>query len=145
MTKNNKIRRTVALFVICVSIISCGNAFQDDSEAILDIYAEIMFAYSREDLHGIMKNISKDFHSNVDNQKSYKELKESMTEFIKNNSNVSIEFRNIELEIEKSNAVAFYDVKLVSNRNIESWSRIDTLKKSWGTWEIISWSIDEDD
>jgi len=139
---NNLVRTLALISVFCGMVSACSLAPRDDADVILDMYAETMRAFSNEDLHGIMKNISKDFHSNVNDQRDYEELRENRKRFILNNSNVAIGFRNINIKTEKSRATVQYTVVIKTDQIEMKWAQTDTLRKSWGKWKVVSWYIE---
>ena len=129
--------------IICVSAIfltGCSVSVDDDHEAILDTYVLTMRAFSREDLRGVMKNISKDFQSNEENQTNYDEVFQFRRLFILNNSNVSVNFTEISINIEESQAIVSLRVNVRTDQTINEWDEIDTLEKRGGNWEIVSWN-----
>ena len=129
----------VFTFLIVLSI-RCSSRSVDETEAIIDIYYQTMKAFSREDLRGVMKNISKDFHSAEEDQHNYDELFEFRKLFILNNSNLSIEFREIRITVEESRATARITIHLHTDQMTETWEEIDTLEKIRGDWKIVSWN-----
>lgn len=129
------------LFLIFLTAIGCSFDNATDEEIILDMYADVMRAYAREDLKGVMDPIAKDFNSEVKSQTDYEELKSTKADFILNNSNVRIEFRNIRLNISDNDAIAQYNVILETDQMNSTWVQIDTLHKDGGRWKIISWRI----
>lgn len=126
-------------FIIVLSI-RCSGRSVDETEAIMDMYYQTMKAFSREDLRGVMKNISKDFHSTEADQHNYDELFEFRKLFILNNSNLSIEFREIRIIVEESKATAKFTIHLHTDQMTEIWEEIDTLEKTRGDWKIVSWN-----
>lgn len=125
-------------FIIVLSI-RCSSRSVDDTEAIMDIYYQTMKAFSREDLRGVMKNISKDFRSTEADQHNYDELFEFRKLFILNNSNLSIEFREISITVEESKATAKFIIHLHTDQMTETWEETDKLEKTRGDWKIVSW------
>ncbi|MCP4725072.1 MAG: nuclear transport factor 2 family protein [bacterium] len=130
--------------LILFSILTCFGCFLDqvsDEETILEMYADVMRAYAREDLKGIMEPIDKDFISEVRDQTDYEELKSTRADFILDNSNVKIDFRNIRINITESDAIVQYLVMLETDLVNSSWTQIDTLQKDGGDWKIITWRV----
>jgi len=110
----------------------------NDEDIILEMYAKIMRSYNREDLHGVMVYISKDYRSDIENQRTYDEVKEYRRLFILSNTNVSIDFRNIVINVLEDMATITYDIHMKTNRLRKNWSQTDTLRKSRGKWEVVS-------
>jgi len=137
----NTLLLLTALLCLVFLIAACAVNNVSEEEKILEMYAQSMRAYAREDLHGVMKNISRDFHSSVDNQKNYDEVQEYRSLFIRKNSNVSVDFRGINIEVNKSKAIVKLKVHVRTDQAEDSWAEIDTLRKRWGKWEIVSWNI----
>jgi len=123
---------------------ACSGLFSDDSEKILENYAQILRAFNREDLHGVMKYIAEDFHSNIKEQRTYDEIKTHRRLFILEHSNILVEFRNLNISIKDSDATVSYQINLRTNKLRESWNQTDTLHKSRGKWKIISSVITEE-
>jgi len=138
--KNTLILLSVLLcLVFLIAACSVSNISEDDK--IMEIYAQSTRAFAREDLHGVMKNISRDFYSSVENQQNYDEVSEFRRLFIRTNSNVSVDFRDINIEVNKSQAIVKLKVNVLTDQVENSWAEIDTLRKKWGKWEIVSWNI----
>ena len=116
---------------------SCGFGAEDGSERILDMYAQIVQAFDKEDLHGVMQYVSKDFESEIEDQATYDEVREFRRIFILENHNVSVDFRNINIEIDGSKAVVSYDMHVTSSKMEDTWSQRDVLNKKFGGWEIV--------
>lgn len=125
--------------VFLIAVCTVSNISEDDK--IMEIYAQSTRAFAREDLRGVMKNISRDFYSSVENQQNYDEVSEFRRLFIRTNSNVSVDFRNINIEVNKSQAIVKLKVNVRTDQVKNSWAEIDTLRKKWGKWEIVSWNI----
>jgi len=139
-------QKSILPFVViagCViGIYGCSSSPDTEEKAIVEMYSQIMQAYAREDLRGIMLKISKEFHSNVENLQSYSEVLESRRLFILNNSSVSVNFRDISIDIgDNGKAEVSLKVNIITDQNMYSWKEIDMLQKSWGNWEIYSWNI----
>ncbi len=105
------------------------------------MYTEIIQAFAREDLRGVMFNISKDFQSDVEYLQTYGEILEHRRSFILNNSKVSVNFRDISIVLDGSHAEVSYRFQAETDQVEMSWSEIDMLQKSWSGWEIYSWQI----
>ncbi len=120
----------------------CSSSPDTEEQTIVEMYSKIMQAYAREDLRGIMLNISKDFQSNVESLRSYREILEFRRLFILNNSSVSVNFRDISINIgDNGKAEVSYIINIITDQNEYSWEEVDMLQKSWGNWEIYSWDI----
>lgn len=127
------------LLMIVMLLTGCTTTIEDDHEAILDTYVLTMRAFSREDLRGVMRNISKDFKSNEENQTNYDEVFQFRRLFILNNSNVSVDITEINISIEESIAKVSLRVNVRTDQTVNDWEEIDTLQKRNGKWEIVSW------
>jgi len=146
MIQREKYKRNTLLFLnvlllLVFLIAACAVSNVDEEGEILEMYAQSMRAFAREDLRGVMKNISKDFRSSFENQQNYEEVSEFRRLFILNNSNVSIDFRDINIGINKSKAIVELKVYVYTDQIETSWAEIDTLRKKRGKWEIVSWNI----
>lgn len=130
---------SVFIRVIVLLLIGCTTAVENDHDAILDSYVQTMRAFSREDLRGVMRTISKEFHSKEENQTNYDEVFQFRKLFILNNSNVSVNFTEINIKIEKSTATVSLKINVRTDQMVNEWEEIDTLQKRNGKWEIISW------
>jgi len=137
--KNTLLFLNVLLCLVFMTA-ACAVNNVSEEEKILEMYAQSIQAFTREDLHGVMKNISRDFRSSVDNQKNYDEVQEYRKLFIRKNSNVSVDFRDINIEVNKSKAIVKLKVYVRTDQVEDSWAEIDTLSKRWGKWEIVSWN-----
>ncbi|MFC1493425.1 nuclear transport factor 2 family protein [candidate division KSB1 bacterium] len=129
------------VFLMTLTGVGCFLDNTSDEEVILEIYADVMRAYAREDLKGIMDPIDKDFTSDVQYQTDFEELKSTKADFILKNSNVNVDFRNIRINITEDDAIVQYRVLLETDQMSSSWTQIDTLHKKNGGWKIISWRV----
>lgn len=128
------------IWVTALLLTGCTTTIEDDHEAILDTYVLTMRAFSREDLRGVMRNISRDFQSDDENQTTYDEVFQFRRLFILNNSNVSVNFTEINITIEESIATVSLKVNVRTDQTRNEWGEIDTLQKRNGKWEIVSWN-----
>lgn len=140
---NVKKQAALLLIFILPILFGCTGFSGTDEEIILEMYAQIVLSYSREDLYGVMKYVSKDFTSDIEDQKTYDEVREYRKSFILRNRNVSIGFRNINMTIDNSKAEVTYEVHVDTNRLNDRWKQSDTLMKKRGKWEIVSTKLVE--
>ncbi|MFC1477437.1 hypothetical protein ACFL6L_03110 [candidate division KSB1 bacterium] len=139
--------KTLLIWVInCLILLlsACGGPETVDPEEIVELYAEIMYAFNREDLHGVMKHTSKDFTSDIEDQTTYDEVRKYRQSFILNNRNVNIDFENIEIDQGDSEITVTYDISMVTHRLREKWTQVDILTKTRGSWEIVSSTVASD-
>jgi hypothetical protein len=129
----------VILLTALLVVASCTTKKISDEEKIIELYAQISHSFSQEDLRGIMKYISKEFESDVENQKNYKEVYKSRKTFILENSNVTVDFRDISIKLSKSSASVKLSVSFNTDQLTANWTEIDSLIKKYGSWKIISW------
>jgi len=129
----------VILLTALLAVTSCTTKKISDEEKIIELYAQMSHSFSQEDLRGIMKYISKEFESDVENQKNYKEVYKSRKTFILENSNVTVDFRNISIKLSKSSASVKLSVSFNTDQLTANWTEIDSLIKKYGSWKIISW------
>jgi hypothetical protein len=129
----------VILLTALLVVASCTTKKISDEEKIIELYAQMSHSFSQEDLRGIMKYISKEFESDVENQKNYKEVYKSRKTFILENSNVTVDFRNISIKLSKSSASVKLSVSFNTDQLTANWTEIDSLIKKYGSWKIISW------
>ncbi len=130
-----------AVLLTILLLFGCKGNSTDDEQEILEMYTEIIQAFAREDLRGVMFNISKDFQSDVEYLQTYGEILEHRRSFILNNSKVSVNFRDISIVLDGSHAEVSYRFQAETDQVEMSWSEIDMLQKSWSGWEIYSWQI----
>ena len=136
-----KVSIIAVILTILLAIAACTAKRSSDEEKILEIYAQMSRTFSREDLRGVMKDISKEFQSEMENQKNYEEVQKYRKTFILNNSNVSIDFRNISISVSKSKAAVKLTVSMNTDQITENWVEIDSLEKKHGSWKIVSWKL----
>lgn len=129
----------VILLTALLVVASCTTKKISDEEKIIELYAQMSHSFSQEDLRGIMKYISKEFESDVENQKNYKEVYKSRKTFILENSNVTVDFRDISIKLSKSSASVKLSVSFNTDQLTANWTEIDSLIKKYGSWKIISW------
>ncbi|KPK96368.1 hypothetical protein AMJ80_00280 [bacterium SM23_31] len=139
--KRNTLLFLNILLLLVLMTAACAVNNVDEEGKILEMYAQSMRAFAHEDLRGVMKNISKDFRSSFESQQNYEEVSEFRRLFILNNSNVSIDFRDINIEVNNSKAIVKLKVYIHTDQIETNWAEIDTLRKKRGTWEIVSWNI----
>ena len=129
----------VILLTALLVVASCTTKKISDEEKIIELYAQMSHSFSQEDLRGIMKYISKEFESDVENQKNYKEVYKSRKTFILENSNVTVDFRDISIKLSKSSASVKLSVSFNTDQLTANWTEIDSLIKNYGSWKIMSW------
>lgn len=128
------------IMMTALLLTGCTTTSEDDNEAILDTYVLTIRAFSREDIRGVMRNISRDFQSKEEDQTTYDEVYQFRRLFILNNSNVSVSFTEISINIEESIATVSLKVNVRTDQTRNEWGEIDTLHKRNGKWEIVSWN-----
>ncbi|MFC1726473.1 hypothetical protein ACFL4T_12700 [candidate division KSB1 bacterium] len=126
----------IVLFFTALSLY-CGSNLNDEDK-ILKLYSDLTIEYSKENLRGIMKPVSKDFKSDIYNMSNYDDFMYSNAALLKMNRNISVDIRNIEITINENNAEVVYKLHFISDQNEFMWKQKDYLIKSRGGWKIIS-------
>ena len=80
------------------------------------------------------------FPSKEENQTNYNEVFQFRRLFIINNSNVSVNFTEININIDEFTATVSLKVNIRTDQMVNEWEEIDTLQKRNGKWEIVSWN-----
>jgi len=126
-----------SFLVICFFLCCSGNI--SDRDNIINLYSGIIDSYQNGDLRGVMKPISEDFYSMEANEENYQQVREFFTNYFRDNSQIAVQIRDMNIEITETTAEVSYEAFLNSRENSIHYKRKDFLEKNDGNWEVMSW------
>ena len=106
-------KKSIALLILVIIIpVSFYFLFPSDESRIKKLFKEGSQAIEKEDLDGVMSKLSFNYHDEYG--MNYLYIKESMKSVFQQMNDIKIEYENLKIKVNKKNATADMDVRILA-------------------------------